>query len=247
MSLTGKRVLVTGGGSGVGAALAQGFAAAGAEVVIAGRRQDALDRVAAGQAGLRAIAVDVTDEAGVARLFAEAGPVDIIVANAGAAESAPFSRTSLADWNAMLAVNLTGTFLTFREGLRQLPEGRGRLIAIASVAGIKGFPYVTAYAAAKHGVVGLVRALAEEVAKKPVTVNAICPGYLDTEMTARTIANIAAKTGRSADHARAALEAASPQGRIITPAEVTETALWLASDGARGVNGQAIVINGGAP
>ena len=242
----GKRVLITGGGSGVGADLALGFAARGAQVVISGRRADALGAVAARGAGITAIAADVTDEAAVADLFAQAGPVDIVIANAGAADSASFGKMTLAQWNAMLGVNLTGTFLTFREGLRQAPPAT-RLIAVASVAGLRGYPYIAAYAAAKHGVIGLVRSLADEVAAKGITVNAICPGYLETEMTERSIANIVEKTGKTADQARAVLEAGSPQRRLFAPSEVTSTALWLCSSGARGVNGQAIAISGGSP
>ena len=177
-------------------------------------------------------------------MFAAAGPCDVVIANAGAADSAPFAKTTLQQWNAMLAVNLTGVFLTLREGLIQMP-GWGRLIAIASTAGLKGYPYVAAYTAAKHGVVGLTRALALEVAKKPITVNAICPGFLDTGMTERSIANITAKTGRSVQDARAALAANNPQHRLIAPGEVTTTALWLCAPGSEGVNGQAIAISGG--
>ncbi len=242
--LEGRRVLITGGGSGVGADLARGFAAAGAEVVIAGRRLSALETIVA--PGVRAVQADVTDEASVAAMFAAAGPCDIVIANAGAADSAPLGRVSLADWNAMIAVNLTGTFLTFRDGLRQMP-GSGRLIAVASVAGLRGYPYIAAYAAAKHGVVGLVRAVGEEVARRDITVNAICPGYLDTEMTDRTVANIMQKTGKPEAEARGVLEAASPQRRLFQPYEVTSMALWLCSDAARGVNGQAMAIAGGAP
>ncbi len=244
MTMVGRRVLITGGGSGVGASLARGFASAGADVVIAGRRLESLRRTAAGQASIRAVEADVTDEASVKAMFAAAGPCDIVIANAGAADSVPFARTTLEQWNAMLAVNLTGVFLTLREGLIQMP-GWGRLIAVASTAGLKGYPYVAAYTAAKHGVVGLTRALALEVAKKPITVNAICPGFLDTEMTERSIATITAKTGRSAQDARAALAANNPQNRLIAPGEVTTTALWLCSLGSEGVNGQAIAISGG--
>lgn len=243
MTLTGKRVLITGGGTGVGADLARGFVAAGAEVVIAGRREAPL-RDTATRTGARWIAADVTDESSVQAMFAAAGPCDIVIANAGAATSAPFGRTTLADWAAMLAVNLTGTFLTFREGLAQLP-GWGRLIAVASTAGLKGYGYVAPYAAAKHGVVGLCRSLAQEVAKKPVTVNALCPGFLDTEMTDRSVANITAKTGMGADEARATLAAANPQKRLIRPDEVTAAALWLCGPGSDGINGQAIPIAGG--
>ena len=243
MTLSGKRVLITGGGTGVGADLAAGFAGAGAEVVICGRRATPLDAVAE-RTGARALTADVTDEAGVKTLFAQAGPCDIVIANAGAADSAPFGRTTLEQWNAMLGVNLTGTFLTFREGLAQMP-GWGRLIAIASTAGLKGYGYVAPYAAAKHGVVGLVRSLAQEVARKPLTVNAICPGFLDTDMTDRSVATIVAKTGMSESEARETLARTNPQGRLIRPAEVAAAALWLCAPGSEGVNGQAIAISGG--
>lgn len=245
MTVAGKRVLITGGGSGLGADLARGFVAAGAEVVIAGRRQAPLQEVAA-QVGARAVVADVTDEASVAAMFAAAGRCDIVIANAGAADSAPFGKTTLAQWNALLAVNLTGVFLTFRDGLAQMP-GWGRLIAVASTAGLKGYAYVAPYAAAKHGVVGLTRSLAQEVAKRPVTVNALCPGFLDTEMTDRSIATISAKTGMDAAAARAALAGQSPQNRLIQPAEVTAAALFLCGAGAEGINGQAIAIAGGEP
>lgn len=244
MTLAGRRVLVTGGGSGVGADMARGFAGAGALVVIAGRRAEALAAVAAKVPGVRTVVADVTDEGGVMAMFAEAGPCDIVVANAGAADSAPFRRTDLDQWNAMIAVNLTGVFLTFREGLRQM-SGWGRLIAVASTAGLKGYAKIAPYAAAKHGVVGMVRSVALEVAKGPVTVNAICPGFLETEMTERTIAVIAEKTGRTPGQARAALEGMSPQGRLYRPDEVTAAALWLCGPGSEGVNGQAIAISGG--
>ncbi|MFN0114724.1 MAG: SDR family NAD(P)-dependent oxidoreductase [Paracoccaceae bacterium] len=244
--LEGKRVLITGGGSGAGADLARGFAGAGAGVVIAGRRADALAKVAARLPGMRTVVADVTDEASVAAMFAEAGPCDIVIANAGSAASARFERTTLAEWNAILAVNLTGVFLTFREALRQMP-GWGRLIAVASIAGLRGGAKIAPYAASKHGVVGMVRSVALEVAERPVTANAICPGYLDTEMTGRTVANIAARTGRGADWARGYLEGLSPQKRLYRPAEVTATALWLCAPGAEGVNGQAIAISGGEP
>lgn len=242
MTLTGKRVLITGGGSGLGADLARGFAGAGAEVVIAGRRADALNRVATG--GIRAVQADVTDEASVKAMFAAAGPCDIVIANAGAADSAPMARTTLAQWNAMIAVNLTGVFLTLRDGLNQMP-GWGRLIAVSSTAGLKGYPKIAPYAAAKHGVIGLTRSLAYEIARKDITVNALCPGYLDTEMTDHSVAVIMQKTGRTEAEARAVLAAMSPQNRLIQPSEVTATALWLCNPGAEGINGQAIAINGG--
>jgi 3-hydroxybutyrate dehydrogenase len=246
MTLAGRRVLVTGGGSGLGADIARTFAAAGAEVTISGRRIEALQAVAKSAPRIQAITADVTSEESVKALFAAAGPCDIVIANAGAAESAPFGRTSLTQWNDIIAVNLTGTFLTFREGLNQLP-GWGRLIAIASIAGLKGYPYVAPYAAAKHGVVGLVRSLALEVARKPITVNALCPGYLNTEMTDRSIENIVKKTGRTVEEARAALTAHNPEGRLIEPAEVTAAVLRLCGEGSESVNGQAITISGVEP
>lgn len=244
MTMQGKRVLITGGGTGVGADLARAFSEAGAEVVITGRRLQPLEDVAGRLANVMPIQGDVTDEDSVANMFTKAGRCDVVIANAGAAESAPMHRVSLADWNAMLAVNLTGTFLTFREGLKQF-DGWGRLIAVASTAGLKGYGYVAPYVAAKHGVVGLVKSLALEVAKKPVTVNALCPGYLDTEMTERTLANIMAKTGKSEAEALAALTVTNPQGRLIQPAEVSSAAMWLCQKGSEAINGQSIAIAGG--
>lgn len=244
MSLSGKRVLITGGGSGAGENLALGFAAAGAEVVISGRRLDALHAVAAKAQGIRVVQADVTDEAQVSAMFTAAGPCDIVIANAGAADSAVMAKTSLAQWNVMIAVNLTGVFLTLRDGLRQMP-GWGRLISVASTAGLKGYAKVAPYAAAKHGVIGLTRSLALEIARKPITVNAICPGFLDTPMTDHSIEVIADKTGKSLTEAKAALEAMNPQHRLIQPSEVTATALWLCGPGSEGINGQAITIAGG--
>lgn len=244
MTLAGKQVLITGGGSGAGADLAAGFAAAGARVVITGRRIEPLEHVAARSPLIRAIAGDVTREADVRRMFELAGPCEIVIANAGQADSAPMARTTLDQWNRMIAVNLTGVFLTLREGLNQMP-GWGRLIAIASTAGLKGYAKIAPYAAAKHGVVGLTRSLALEIARRPVTVNALCPGFLDTPMTDHSIAVIADKTGRTPEAARAALESMSPQNRLIQPAEVTAAALWLCGPGAEGINGQAIAISGG--
>jgi 3-hydroxybutyrate dehydrogenase len=244
MTLDGRRVLITGGGTGSGADLARGFSDAGAEVIVAGRRAGPLDLVAARHPRVRAVVADVTSETSVSALFATAGPCDIVIANAGSAVSAPAARTSLDDFRAMLDVNLVGVFLTFRQALHTMGPG-GRLIAVASIAGLKGVAYASAYAAAKHGAVGLVRSLALEVAKKDITVNAICPGFLDTEMTGRTIATIMQTTGRSREQALAALTATSAQGRLIRVDEVTAAALWLASPDAGGVNGQAIAITGG--
>ena len=243
MTLQGRRVLVTGGGTGLGRDLARGFRAAGAEVVIAGRTSGPLERTA-GETGARWVRADVTDPESVAAMFEAAGPCDVVVANAGAAESAPFGRVTLDDWQRMIAVNLTGVFLTFQEGLRRM-SGWGRLVAVASTAGLKGYAYVAPYAAAKHGVIGLVRSLALEVARRPVTANALCPGFLDTEMTDRSVANVVETTGRSEAAARESLASLNPQRRLIAPAEVTAAALWLCGPGSDAVNGQAIAINGG--
>ena len=244
MTLLGKTVLITGGGSGAGENLALGFAAAGAQVVITGRRLEALQRVARLAPGIRALQGDVTDEASVQAMFEQAGPCDIVIANAGQADSAPLSRTTLDQWNQMIAVNLTGVFLTLRAGLLQM-NGGGRLITVASTAGLKGYAKIAPYAAAKHGTIGLTRSLALEVARRPITVNAICPGFLDTPMTDHSIQVIADKTGKTLAEARSSLEAMSPQNRLIQPSEVTAAALYLCGLGSDAINGQALVLSGG--
>ncbi|WP_109464104.1 SDR family NAD(P)-dependent oxidoreductase [Albibacillus kandeliae] len=241
-----KTVLITGGGTGLGADMARHFAKEGATVWIAGRTSKTLDAVAATHEGIHGVEADVTDETSVEAMFDFIGTPDIVIANAGASSSAPFARTRLEDWQAMIDVNLTGTFLTFRAAIQRLGKDRwGRLIAVASTAGLKGYSYVAPYAAAKHGVIGMVRSLALETARGPVTVNALCPGFLDTEMTERSIANIMDKTGMSAADARKSLERTNPQQRLIQPAEVTAAALWLCGPGSEGITGQAISISGG--
>ncbi|RBI69692.1 3-hydroxyacyl-CoA dehydrogenase [Vreelandella sulfidaeris] len=242
--MAGKRAVITGGGSGIGADMALAFAQAGAEVIITGRREAALQAVAEQHPGIHVAAVDVTDEAAMVALFEKLGSVDIVIANAGAAESAPFAKTSFDQWQHMVNVNLSGVFLTLREGLKQLNDG-GRLIAVASTAGLKGYAYVGAYCAAKHGVVGLVRSLAAETATRNLTVNALCPGFTDTPLLSASVDNIVAKTGQSVEQATAHFQATNPTGRLVTPAEVTATALWLCGPNSGAINGQAISISGG--
>lgn len=244
-ALSGKSAFVTGGGSGVGAVIAQMLAGAGASVTICGRRAEALQTVATTHPGIRTVVADITDEAAISTAIAAASP-DIVIANAGASASAPFVRTELADFEQMMRVNLTGTFLTLREGARAMREKPwGRLIAIASTAGIKGYPYVAPYAAAKHGVLGMVKSVALELVRKGITANAICPGFLDTEMTTRSIANIVEKTGRTPEEARASLKATNPMHRLVPPEDVARAVLWLCAEGSDMVTGQAISVSGG--
>ena len=245
-----RHALVTGGGSGVGKAIALALAEAGIEVTICGRRQQSLDTVAQSNPRIHGVSADVTDEASVKALYdtAEAarGAFDIVVANAGMSGSAPAHKTTLGDWQRMLDVNLTGAFLTVRPALAgMLERKRGRIVFVASTAGLKGYAYVAPYVAAKHGVVGLMRALACETAKSGVTVNAVCPGFTETEMLDGSIARIVEKTGRSASEARAMLAATNPQGRLIEPDEVAAAVLWLAGEDARSITGQTISVSGG--
>jgi NAD(P)-dependent dehydrogenase (short-subunit alcohol dehydrogenase family) len=246
MTLSGKNILITGGGTGVGAVMAKQFAEAGGTVTVAGRTRKTLEQAASQHASIKVATVDITDEESVKALFDEIGVMDIVVANAGASSSAPLAKTSLADWQQMIDVNLTGTFLTLKEGLVRL-KGKdwGRLIAVASTAGLKGYPYVAPYAAAKHGVIGLIKSMALEVAKSGITANALCPGFLNTEMTERSIANIMEKTGMSADDALKALAKNNPQGRLIEPEEVAAAALNLCGPHSEGLNGVALSISGG--
>jgi len=248
--LEGKHALVTGGGSGVGLSIATALVDAGASVTITGRNKDTLDTAADSSSLMNGAVCDVTDPAAVERLFAsvntEHGGADIVIANAGAAESVPFAKLSLDDWKAMIDVNLTGVFLTMQAGLLGMGDkGWGRIVSIASVAGLKGYGYVAAYCAAKHGVVGLTRAVAVEVARSGITVNAVCPGYTQTPMLDRTLDNIAEKTGRSREDAAKTLLRGNPTGRFIKPEEVAQSVLWLCGPHSGAVTGQAISISGG--
>jgi 3-hydroxybutyrate dehydrogenase len=254
VSLAGRTALVTGGGRGIGAAVAERLALEGARVAVAARSLDQVGSVAASLrergAEAAAFACDVTVEDEVARLVRDAetalGPVDVLVCNAGAASSAPLGRTSLEDWNRMLAVNATGAFLCVRAVLPGMTgRGWGRVVVIASVAGVSGARYIAAYAASKHAAVGLVRVAAAESAARGVTVNAVCPGYVDTDMTRETIRRIVETTGADEAAARDALLRRSPQRRLIEPAEVAHAVAALCAEEARGINGQCVVIDGG--
>jgi NAD(P)-dependent dehydrogenase (short-subunit alcohol dehydrogenase family) len=253
-ALEGRGAVVTGGGRGIGAAVARALAADGARVILAARTAAEVESVAkeiesAGGAAWPAV-VDVKDPESVASLASRAasrvGGVDILVTCAGVAWSAPLARQTIEDWERIFAVNVTGTFLATKAFLPPMMErGWGRVVHMASVAGLAGAKYIAAYAASKHAVVGFTRAVAAEAAPRGVTVNALCPGYVDTAMTEESVARIVNRTGLSDAEARAAILATSPQGRLIEPAEIARAVTWLCEDGARGVNGQAIAIDGG--
>ena len=236
-----RRVLVTGGGTGIGRAIAHAFVAQGDEVTIAGRRIEPLQEAAAGTA-IKTVQVDVTDEAQVAALFET--PYDVVIANAGSGKATKLVNTTLADWQSTIDVNLTGVFLTFREALRVMPKG-GRLIAIASTAALQGGSNLSSYAASKHGVLGLMRSVAIEVAKSGITCNAICPGFVDTEMAETAVQNVMAKFNVAEDKALSMVVGGNPMARLIDPAEVAAVAVFLASAGASSVNGHALSVSGG--
>lgn len=252
--LSGRRALVTGGGRGIGRAVVLDLARAGASVAVAARTRAEVEAVASGilAAGGRAVAVemDVTDPARVRAAFASArealGGIDILVSGAGIAPTAPIARTSDAVWRQILETNLSGTFYCLREALPEMTErGWGRVVHLASIAGKTGYPYIGAYAASKHGVLGLTKCAALEVATTGVTVNAVCPGYVDTPMLELGVARIVEKTGLTADEARRRLADMSPQKRLYTAEEVSALVLYLCSDAAAGINGQALSVDGG--
>ena len=237
-----RRVLVTGGGTGIGKAIAHAFAAEGCHVTIAGRRREPLEAAAEGLAlGIRV--ADVTDEAQVEALFDK--PYDVVIANAGTGVAARIEDVELEDWQRTLTVNMTGTFLTFRAALRAGMKPGGRLIAIASTASLQGGAQIPAYAASKHGVLGLVRSVAQSIAKRGITCNAICPGFVDTEMAESAITGLMARHDIPREKALKMVVGGNPMQRLIAPEEVAATAVFLASDGAASVNGHAMSVSGG--
>ena len=250
MRLSGHHALVTGAGTGIGAAIARELAKEGAKLTLLGRRRDPLEEVAADCAHAFVATADVTDRGQVDESFADArkaqGPITILVNNAGAVDSRPFSKLTEHDWRRMMAVNLDAAFHCCQAALPDLLEApSGRIVTIASTAALRGYGYTAAYIAAKHGVLGLTRALAAEFAKSSLTVNAVCPGFTDTDIVGQAVANITEKTGRSEEEARAELAGFNPQGRLVTPEEVASAVAWLCLPESRSMNGQAISVSGG--
>ncbi len=250
MKLQGKHALVTGGGTGIGLAIARAMAAEGARVTITGRRPAPLQAAAEGTRGLFAQVMDVTDEEAVSQGIQSAaearGPIQILVANAGIAEGRSLPKTDLAFWRQIMGTNIDGAFLTIREALRTMtPTGWGRVIAVSSIAGLRGLKGAPAYTASKHALTGLIRALAADYVGRGITFNALCPGYVDTDIVTRNVVSIRDRAGISEAEALQMMIGANPHNRLISAEEVASAALWLCEENAGSVNGQAIQISGG--
>lgn len=254
MVLSDKHVIVTGAGKGIGAAIVDVLAAEGAKITLMGRSLEPLQEKAAQLSHSRgqalAISVDVTQSDRIKEAFQQAretfGPIDILINNAGQAYTSPVHKMDDEHWDQMIAVNLNSVFYCCREALVDMRKnGGGRIVNIASTAALKGYGYVSAYCAAKHGTLGLTRSLALETATKNITVNAVCPGYTETELVQNSLQTIMEKTGRTEEEARAELTQSNPQGRLVQPEEVANAVLWLCSPGAGAVTGQAIAVAGG--
>ncbi len=250
MEHAGKHALVTGGGTGIGADIAVALAAAGAEVTITGRRADKLADLAATNPRLHPLVMDVDNEAsvrdGIASAAAARGPIQICVANAGIAEGGPFENTTLAQWRRMMTTNLDGVFLTVQAAMATLaPDTPARMIVVSSIAGVRGLKNAIPYTVTKHGVIGLIRGLSEEYMRRPITFNALCPGYVDTDIVRNQLPGLMKRFDVDEDGARAAMAKGNRHKTLLEVDEITAAALWLCSDGARSVNGQTIEISGG--
>lgn len=250
MQLKNKHALITGGGRGIGVAIARSLDAEGARITLLGRTLELLELTKESLNEAQVMKADVTDSETIGIVFEQAinnfGGVDILINNAGVAESAPFEKTSLGTFQHMLDVNLTGTFLCTQAALSSMKEQAwGRIVNIASTAGLKGYAYVSAYCASKHAVIGLTRSLALELAKSKITINAICPGYTETEMLDRSIENITQTTGKTEEEAKRLLSANNPQNKLIQPEEVAQTVRWLCEASSASITGQSIVVAGG--
>ena len=250
MEHAGKHALVTGGGTGIGAGIAVALAQAGAEVTITGRRADKLAQIASTHPRLHTLVMDVDDEAsvrdGIAKAASDRGPIQICVANAGIAEGGPFENTTLAQWRKMMTTNLDGVFLTFQAAMATLPADMpARMIVISSIAGVRGLKNAVPYTVTKHGVIGLIRGLSEEYMRRPITFNALCPGYVDTDIVRNQLPGLMKRFDVDKDAARGLMAKGNRHQKLLEVDETTAAAMWLCSDGARSVNGQTIQISGG--